>query len=97
VPGARLRRARGRAAQQAGPDQQALLPEARATLAAAQAAQDAVAQAQAGLRGTLTVGTMMSTGHADLPELLGRFHSSHPGVAVHLRQASAGSAELAAR
>jgi DNA-binding transcriptional LysR family regulator len=74
---------------------QALLPEARATLAAAQAAQDAVAQARAGLRGTLTVGTMMSTGHVDLPELLGRFHSSHPGVAVHLRQASAGSAELA--
>ena len=40
----------------------ALLPEARATLAAAQAARDAVAQARAGLRGTLTVGTMLSTG-----------------------------------
>ncbi len=41
---------------------QALLPEARATLAAAQAAQDAVAQARAGLRGTLIVGTLTSTG-----------------------------------
>ena len=33
---------------------QALLPEARATLAAAQAAADAVAEATAGLRGTLS-------------------------------------------
>ena len=75
----------------------ALLPEARATLAAAQAAQDAVAQAQAGLRGTLTVGTMLSTGSYDLPGLLGRFHTTHPGVSVHLRQAPAGSAGLAAQ
>ena len=74
---------------------QALLPEARATLAAAQAAQDAVAQARAGLRGTLIVGTLTSTGRVDLPELLGRFHDSHPRVAVHLRQSAAGSAGLA--
>jgi DNA-binding transcriptional LysR family regulator len=74
---------------------QALLPEARATLAAAQAAQDAVAQARAGLRGTLTVGTLTSTGTVDLPELLGRFHDTHPRVAVHLRQSAAGSAGLA--
>jgi DNA-binding transcriptional LysR family regulator len=74
---------------------QALLPEARATLAAAQAAQDAVAQARAGLRGTLTVGTLTSTGGVDLPALLGRFHDSHPRVAVHLRQSAAGSAGLA--
>jgi len=74
---------------------QALLPEARATLAAAQAAQDAVAQARAGLRGTLTVGTMTSTGPVDVPRLLGRFHASHPEVAVHLRQAASGSAGLA--
>ena len=40
----------------------ALLPEARATLAAAQAAADAVAETTAGLRGTLSVGTMISTG-----------------------------------
>jgi DNA-binding transcriptional LysR family regulator len=74
----------------------ALLPEARATLAAAQAARDAVAQARAGLRGTLTVGTMLSTGSFDLAALLGRFHATHPGVSVHLRQAPAGSAGLAA-
>ena len=75
----------------------ALLPEARATLAAAQAAQDAVAQARAGLRGTLTVGTMVSIGTVDVAGLLGRFHASHPGVSVHLRHAPGGSAGLAAQ
>ncbi len=76
---------------------QALLPEARATLAAAQAARDAVAQARAGLRGTLTVGTMVSMGTVDVAGLLGRFHTTHPGVSVHLRHAPAGSAGLAAQ
>ena len=52
-------------------------------------------QASAGLRGTLTVGTMTSTGPVDLPRLLGRFHASHPEVAVHLRQAASGSDGLA--
>ena len=59
---------------------QALLPEARATLAAAQAAADAVAEATAGLRGTLFVGTMISTGPVDVSALLARFHEQHPGV-----------------
>jgi DNA-binding transcriptional LysR family regulator len=72
----------------------ALLPEARATLAAAQAAQDAVAQARAGLRGTLT---MVSIGTVDVAGLLGRFHATHPGVSVHLRHAPTGSAGLAAQ
>jgi DNA-binding transcriptional LysR family regulator len=74
---------------------QALLPEARATLAAAQAAREAVSEARGGLRGTVTVGTMQSTGPLDLPGLLGRFHATHPLVAVRLRLASAGSAGLA--
>jgi DNA-binding transcriptional LysR family regulator len=74
---------------------QVLLPEARATLAAAQAARDAVSEAQGGLRGTVTVGTMLSTGPLDLPGLLGRFHRSHPGVAVRLRLSASGSAGLA--
>jgi DNA-binding transcriptional LysR family regulator len=73
----------------------ALLPEARATLAAAQAAADAVAEASAGLRGTLTIGTMSSTGTVDLPAVLGEFHEQHPGVLVRLRVAPGGSAELA--
>ncbi|OHV25688.1 hypothetical protein BBK14_21915 [Parafrankia soli] len=72
----------------------ALLPEARATLAAARAAADAVAEAAAGLRGTLTIGTMLATGHVDVPGLLGRFHEAHPGVVVRLRTSPGGSAEL---
>lgn len=73
----------------------ALLPEARATLAAAQAARDAVDEARAGLRGTLTIGTMLSTGLLDLPGTLGRFHQAHPAVTVRLRLAPGGSADLA--
>ena len=74
---------------------QAMLPEARATLAAAQSARDAVSEVRSALRGTLTIGTMLSTGHVDLPALLGRFHEEHPGVVVRLRLAPGGSAELA--
>jgi DNA-binding transcriptional LysR family regulator len=74
---------------------EALLPEARATLAAAQAAADAVGEARGGLRGTVTVGTMLSTGPLDLPGLLSRFHATHPDVVVRLRLAAAGSAGLA--
>ena len=74
---------------------QVLLPEARATLAAAQAARDAVSEAQGGLRGTITVGTMLSTGRLDLPGVLGRFHRTHPAVTVKLRLAASGSAGLA--
>jgi len=73
----------------------ALLPEARATLTAAQAAADAVAEASAGLRGTLTVGTMSSTASIDVPALLAQFHEEHPGVLVRLRVMPGGSADLA--
>ena len=73
----------------------ALLPEARATLAAAQAAADAVAETTAGLRGALSIGTMISTGPVGLPVVLGRFHEQHPGVLVKLRVMPGGSAELA--
>ena len=73
----------------------ALLPEARATLAAAQAAADAVAETTAGLRGALSIGTMISTGPVGLPVVLGRFHEQHPGVLVKLRVMPGGSADLA--
>jgi DNA-binding transcriptional LysR family regulator len=73
----------------------ALLPEARATLAAARAAADAVAETTAGLRGTLSIGTMLSTGAVDVPAALGRFHRAHPAVLVRLRQAPGGSTDLA--
>lgn len=74
---------------------QALLPEARATLAAAEAAADAVAETRAALRGTLTIGTMLSTAQVDLPALIARFHAEHPGVVVRTRILPGGSSDLA--
>jgi DNA-binding transcriptional LysR family regulator len=72
-----------------------LLPEARATLAAARGAVEAVAEATSGLRGELSIGTMISTGAIDVPGLLVRFHGTHPAVLVRLRLLPGGSAELA--
>jgi DNA-binding transcriptional LysR family regulator len=69
-----------------------LLPEARRTLAAAQAATDAVAAVQGLLRGTLAVGTMQILPPAvDLLAVLGRFHTAHPAVELRLRQAGTGT------
>jgi DNA-binding transcriptional LysR family regulator len=70
----------------------ALLPEARATLAAAQSARDAVAAVRGGLRGTVSLGIMLSNGPVDLATVLGRFHTDHPEVVVHARQAAEGTA-----
>ena len=60
----------------------ALLPEARATLAAAQAARDAVDEARGGLRGTVVLGTMQAQGMRaiDLTRVLAAFRAEHPGV-----------------
>ncbi|WP_367041382.1 LysR family transcriptional regulator [Streptomyces sp. Je 1-332] len=69
----------------------ALLPEARATLRAAQAAQDAVRDAQHTLRGSVSVGAMASVQVVDLPALLGRLHAVHPAVEVRLRLSTTGS------
>lgn len=69
-----------------------LLPEARATLAAAQSARDAVAEVRGGLRGTISMGIMISNGLIDLAEVLGRFHSAHRDVVVRVRQAAGGTA-----
>lgn len=75
----------------------ALLPEARATLAAAGAARDAVDAVRGGVRGTVQLGTMQFQGmHAiDLPRLLAAFRAEHPFVEVHMRQAAGGSSEMA--
>jgi DNA-binding transcriptional LysR family regulator len=74
----------------------ALLPEARATLAAAQAAEDAVHEVSGGLRGTVTLGSMQAPGMraVDLAGLLAAFRAEHPGVAVEIRH-SGGSSEMA--
>ena len=74
----------------------ALLPEARATLAAAQAAQDAVDEAQGGLRGTVVLGTMQAQGMRaiDLAGVLSAFTAEHARVEVQIRH-SGGSSEMA--
>ena len=74
----------------------ALLPEARATLAAAQAARDAVDEARGGLRGTVVLGTMQAQGMRaiDLAGVLARFRAEHPAVKVTIRH-SGGSREIA--
>jgi DNA-binding transcriptional LysR family regulator len=71
-----------------------LLPEARKTLAAAEAAWDAVNSAIGGLRGTLRLGIMQSLGLIDLAGLLARFHRERPGVQLLPRPTSGGSTEL---
>ena len=70
----------------------ALLPEARATLATAQGARDAVAAVRGGLRGSVTLGMMLSTGPLDMAAILGRFSAAHPEVVVQARQAAEGTA-----
>lgn len=74
----------------------ALLPAARATLAAAQAARDAVDEARGGLRGTVVLGTMQAQGMRaiDLAGVLAAFRAEHPGVQVAIRH-SGGSSEMA--
>ncbi|MGA2009036.1 MAG: LysR family transcriptional regulator [Solirubrobacteraceae bacterium] len=74
----------------------ALLPAARATLAAAQAARDAVDEARGGLRGKIVLGTMQAQGMRaiDLAGVLAAFRANHPGVEVAIRH-SGGSAEMA--
>ncbi|MTD15362.1 LysR family transcriptional regulator [Nakamurella sp. YIM 132087] len=74
---------------------EALLPQARLTLAAARDARDAVAQVRGGLRGTLRVGTLTSvSGLLDLPAALGEYHRRHPGVVLRTSAAPTGSQGL---
>ncbi|MDX6582454.1 MAG: hypothetical protein QOI10_1638 [Solirubrobacterales bacterium] len=65
----------------------ALLAEARRVLGAAATAREAVAGVEGLKRGTLSLGIMQSLAVVQLPALLARFHSAHPGVDIRLRQA----------
>jgi DNA-binding transcriptional LysR family regulator len=80
----------------------ALLPEARDLLTAARRARDTVDQVRGGLRGTVSIGTLVSIGArprsaglliVDLPAVLARFHVTHPLVKVRLSTAARGSAD----
>jgi DNA-binding transcriptional LysR family regulator len=74
----------------------ALLPEARATLSAAQAARDAVDEVRGGLRGTVVLGTMQAQGMRaiNLAGILAEFRAEHPAVEVEIRH-EGGSSETA--
>jgi DNA-binding transcriptional LysR family regulator len=67
----------------------ALLPEARATLAAAAAAREAVEQVRGGLRGTINLGIMQAPAmrRVDAPRVVAEFRAEHPDVTVVVRHA----------
>jgi DNA-binding transcriptional LysR family regulator len=64
----------------------ALLPEARRTLAAAEAARAAVAGVQGLLTGSVSIGAGKALG-VDLVPVFARFTQSYPGIALNLHQA----------
>ncbi|MBO0813147.1 MAG: LysR family transcriptional regulator [Microlunatus sp.] len=74
---------------------QALLEEARRTVASAAAARSAVQAVRGVLGGTLRVGTEQCLGVVDLGRELARFRIEHPGVEIRL--GFDGSAELVER
>jgi DNA-binding transcriptional LysR family regulator len=63
----------------------AFLPEARASLAAAGRAREAVDAVEGLLRGTLRIGIMQIHDPVDLPALLRRFRDEYPQVEIRLR------------
>jgi DNA-binding transcriptional LysR family regulator len=62
---------------------------AREIVAGADAIRSDLAALRGLLGGTVALGTMLPPGPIDLPELLARFHASHPGIGVHVREGSA--------
>jgi DNA-binding transcriptional LysR family regulator len=72
----------------------ALLPEARATIAAAQGARDAVDAVSGGVTGVLHIGIMQSLSIIDLASLLATFRHERPRVEMHPKATAGGSAEL---
>ena len=70
----------------------ALQAAAQRILDAVQAARDDVAAVSGQVRGTVLLGSTLSTGTLDLPAVLADVRDQHPGVVVQVRQSSAGSA-----
>ena len=62
-----------------------LLARARILLGEAQRARDEMGRLTSGLSGTVTLGTVLSTGTFDLIGALSAFHAEHPDVTVRLR------------
>lgn len=74
----------------------ALLPEARATLAAAAAAREAVDQVAGGLRGTVALGIMQAPvlRQVNAPRVAAEFRADHPGVCLEVRHAGGSDAAV---
>jgi len=70
----------------------ALQVAARRVLDAVQEARDDVAAASGQVRGTVVLGGTLNTGPLDLAAVLASLRADHPGIVVHLRQSSTGSA-----
>jgi DNA-binding transcriptional LysR family regulator len=73
----------------------ALVEQARSTLAAADAARDAVAAVKGGVRGTVRLGIMHSLALIDLAALLTAYSRAHPDVRLVPVAAEGGSEQLA--
>lgn len=71
----------------------ALLEHARDILASVRVARQELERRRLGLTGTVTVGTLLSTGTLDLAGALRSFHRDHPGVFVRLRHSPGHSEE----
>ncbi|AWT42175.1 MULTISPECIES: LysR family transcriptional regulator [Streptomyces] len=68
----------------------ALVPQARALLADAEAARHAVAAVTGLAAGRVSIGTIQTLTCVDLPTELARFHQEFPGVQVSVRDATVG-------
>ncbi|NUO42292.1 MAG: LysR family transcriptional regulator [Streptomyces sp.] len=66
----------------------ALLPQARALLAGAEAARDAVAAVAGLAAGRVAIGTIQTLTCVDLPAELAAFHQGFPGIQVSVRDAT---------
>ena len=62
-----------------------VLDRARTLLGDARAVRDDLDALAGGLRGSVTLGTVLSTGELDLVVILTSFHHLHPGISVRLR------------
>jgi DNA-binding transcriptional LysR family regulator len=65
---------------------EALLPYARAALAAVDGARSAVDELAGLVRGRVAVGTVVGCGAVGLPDVLAAFHKAHPGVEMALTE-----------
>jgi DNA-binding transcriptional LysR family regulator len=76
------------------PTGRALLPQARAAVAAVQQMRDVGARSEGRVRGTLRLGMITNLESLGLPAVVGDFHRTHPDVELSLRTSPRGSTGL---